>query len=98
MVGLASILMWAWTATWHVLICIASTIIVFGVGGLICAAYCRIVRLAEIVLYLVRQPLAFRVMQAERDQARGAFEAAIRISELRAEAARKMADLKGEQR
>jgi hypothetical protein len=45
-----------------------------------------------LAIYLVRRPLAFRVMQAERDQARAAFEAATKISALRAECARRMAE------
>ena len=95
MLSLASILMWLWIVIKSILIWVVSVVIVMGGGGLLWAACCRIGRLAELVVYLVRQPFAFRVMQAERDQARAAFEAATRISELRAEAARRMAEVTG---
>jgi hypothetical protein len=45
---------------------------------------------------LIRRPLAFQVMQAERDQARAALETATRISRRRAEATARMAKVRRE--
>jgi hypothetical protein len=66
------------------------------VGWLMWRACIRIARPLHFAFYLLHRPLALHIMRIERDHARAALEAATKISGLRADAARRRAEVTGE--
>lgn len=73
-----------------------ANVLLVGALWLVWEGCVRLARLLRFAFSLAFQPLAFQIMRVERDHARAAFEAATKISGLRADAARRRAEVTGE--